>query len=317
MERWAANTLRTLGIILTAGFVLVTSLILLLLSMCAGQNFGGGPSHSDDGAIFLVAAFIVVIGGVWVIIWLARGIFRSMKDVEPAEDNLPLMAQDFDAPSAPSPEIAMPPSPEPQFSASLHPALLDGPATPPVASATEPHPSLPLHLSPSSRKTIDRLVLALGAQIFLSAVALTFNQLHFWSGPRIFAPFPLRNWGLLLFGPFVLYHLPYAVLIYVLLKRPDRRAFTYSLAVPAILIMQSLLSLGYFSLFAQQHPVAMIVLFVPWAIHIVILVLAYQAIQQVGLHPEPSSIMVAAAVTFAFFSLIHVVTPFLYRFMWR
>ena len=28
MERWAANTLRTLGIILTAGFVLVTSLIL-------------------------------------------------------------------------------------------------------------------------------------------------------------------------------------------------------------------------------------------------------------------------------------------------
>jgi hypothetical protein len=27
--------------------------------------------------------------------------------------------------------------------------------------------------------------------------------------------------------------------------------------------------------------------------------------------------MVAAAVTFVFFSLIHVITPFLYRFMWR
>ena len=52
-------------------------------------------------------------------------------------------------------------------------------------------------------------------------------------------------------------------------------------------------------------------------IAIVILVLAYQAIQQVGIHPEPSSILVAAAVTFAFFSLIHVITPFLYRFMWR
>ena len=31
MERWAANTLRTLGIVMLAGLVLVTSLILLLL----------------------------------------------------------------------------------------------------------------------------------------------------------------------------------------------------------------------------------------------------------------------------------------------
>jgi hypothetical protein len=61
----------------------------------------------------------------------------------------------------------------------------------------------------------------------------------------------------------------------------------------------------------------MIVLFVPWAIHIVILVLAYQAIQQVGLHPEPVSLIVAAVVTFIFFSLIHAITPLLYRFTWR
>lgn len=278
MERWAANTLRTLGIVLTAGFVLVTSLILLLLSMCAAQSYGGS-SHPDQAVPFILGALVVVIGGVWFIVWLARGISRSMKLVEPAPDGTLSITE---------------------------------------AAVTVPEPApAPLHLSPLSRKAIDRLVLALGAQIFLSAVALTFNQLHFWSGPRIFAPFPLRNWGLALFGPFVLYHLPYAVLIYVLLKRPDRRAFTYSLAVPAVLIMQSLLSFGYFSLFAQQHPVAMLVLFVPWAIHIGILVLAYQAIQHVGLHPEPSSIMVAAAVTFVFFSLIHVITPFLYRFLWR
>ena len=275
MERWAANTLRTLGIILTAGFVLVTSLILLLLSMCAAQSYGGA-SHPDAAVPYILGALVVAIGGVWLIVWLARGIFRSMKVLEPSPDGTLSITE--------------------------------------VAATVPDLTPVPLHLSPSSRKAIDRLVLALGTQIFLSAVALTFNQLHFWSGPRIFAPFPLRNWGLVLFGPFVLYHLPYAVLIYALLKRPDRRAFTYSLAVPAILIMQSLLSLGYFSLFARQHPVAMIVLFVPWAIHIVILTLAYQAIQQVGLHPRPSSIMVAAAVTFVFFSLIHVITPFLYRF---
>jgi hypothetical protein len=102
MERWAANTLRTLGIILTAGFVLVTSLILLLFSMCAAQNFGGGPSHSGQGVPFILAALVVEIAGVWFIVWLARGIFRFMKVVEPAEGNLSLIAPDVDASSAPS-----------------------------------------------------------------------------------------------------------------------------------------------------------------------------------------------------------------------
>jgi hypothetical protein len=273
MERWAANTLRTLGIILTAGFVLITSLILLLFSMCAANGDFGGNKHPDQVVPYLIAAGTVLALGVWFIVWLARGIFRSKLVAEPAVAGVPTG----------------------------------------IIPHSEPTPSVPLHLSPLGRKAIDRLVFALGAQIVLSALALIFNQLHFWSGPRIFAPFPLDHWVLMMFGPFVLYHLPYAVLIYVLLKRPDRRAFAYSLAVPAVLIMQALLSLGYFSLFARQHPIAMIVLFVPWAIHIVILVFAYQAIQQVGLRPEPASLIVAAIVTFFFFSLIQVVTPFLYR----
>lgn len=274
MEPWAANTLRTLGIILTAGFVLVTSLLVILLVICSGASSGAnGPFVA-----FIAIGVIFIVSGVIFIAWLSRRLYLSLAYLDPL--------------------------PQGALSGNFLPQL-------------ETPAKVPLHISPLGRQSIDRLVLALGAQIFLSAVALTFNQLHFWSGPRIFAPFPLRNWGLVLFGPFVLYHLPYAVLIYVLLKRPDRRAFTYSLAVPAILIMQSLLSLGYFSLFAGQHPVAMFVLFVPWAIHIVILILAYQAIQQVGLHPEPVSLIVAAVVTFVFFSLIHVLTPFLYRFTWR
>ena len=47
MDRWAANTLRTIGIILTAGFVLVTSLLLALLSMCAKQGDFGGNRHPE------------------------------------------------------------------------------------------------------------------------------------------------------------------------------------------------------------------------------------------------------------------------------
>ena len=278
MERWAANTLRTVGIILTAGFVIITSLLLALLSMCASQGGYGGIKHPDEAFQYAAGAVLVAVAGIAVIIWLARGIHRSSKD-------------------------GYWPTPPDDYSQAVSPAL----------PSSEPLPQ-PLHLSPLGRRSINRLAFALAAQIGLSSLVLIFNQLHFWSNERgIFAPYPYHNWPFVLIGSFVLYHIPYAILIFALLKRPDRRAFTYALAVPAVLIMQSLLSLGYFSLFARQHPITLLVLVVPWLIHIVILVLAYQAIQQVGLHPEPSSLIVAAVVTFVFFSLIHLITPFLYR----
>ena len=273
MERWAANTLRTVGIILTAGFVLITSLILTLFSMCAAQGDIGGSKHPEQVIPFAVAAVLVVILGICFIAWLSRGIVRS------------------------SAKFATSPG-----------------ATP---DAVSPHPSflLPAHLSTLERQAIDRLVYALGAQIVFSGSVLIFNQVRFWSAPRVVAPFPAHNWPLVVFVPFVLSHIPYAILIYALLKRPDRRAFTYSLAVPAVLIMQALFGMGYFALFASHHPVAMALLFVPWAIHIVVLVLAYRAIQQVGLHPEPSSLIVAAIAVFIYFSVIQTVEAILVRFI--
>jgi hypothetical protein len=274
MERWAANTLRTLGIILTSGFVLITSLLLLLLSMCAAQGGFGGTKHPEQVAPYLIAAVAVLVIGIWFIAWLARGIFRSVAVPE------------LSAAGIPSSGIS--------------------------STAPEAKPSIPLHLSPMGRKSIERLVLALGAQIVLSAIAWIFNQLHFWRAPRAFAP---HNWTLILLGPFILYHIPYAILIYVLLKRPDRRAFAYSLAVPAVLILQAVFSLGVVGYYYIHEPRGFLLLVLPWTIHIVILVLAYQAIQQVGLHPEPSSLIVAAVAAFFFFSAIHVVTPLFYR--WR
>lgn len=271
MERWAANTLRTLGIILMAGFVLITSLILLLFSMCAAQGDFGGNKHPDQVVPYLVAAGLVLVLGILVIVRLARSISRSTPVAEPAAAGVPAG----------------------------------------VLPLPEPAPSVPLHLSPLDRKAIDRLVFALGAQIVLSALAWSLNQLHFWSAPRAFAP---HNWTLVLLAPFILYHLPYGILIYILLKRPDRRAFAYSLAVPAVLILQSLFSLSVVGYYYVHQPVGFLLLALPWLLHIVILVFAYQAIQQVGLHPEPSSLIVAAIATFFFFSIIHIVTPFLYRF---
>ena len=307
MERWAANTLRTLGIILTAGFIIVTSLLLLLLSMCMSFNPGGNPTHSNEGAPFILAAVVLVIFGVWFIIWQARGIYRSTRISEPAFESLSLTQP----PIAPA-DVPMPGRSEPKFEAPLPPAPQEHPATPP-APARELQPAIPLHLSHLGRKAIDRLVLALGAQIAISAVAWIFNQMHFWSARIPYA----RNWTLALLAPYILYHLPYAILIYLLLKKPDRRTFAYSLAVPAVMILQAVFSLGVVGYYFVHEPRGFLLLALPWLIHIVIIVLAYQAIQKIGLHPEPSSIFVAALVTFAFFSLIHVITPFLYRFMWR
>jgi len=274
VERWAANTLRTLGIILTAGFVLLGSGFLLLLSICAAQGGFGGTKHPEQVVPYLFGATAVLALGVWFIAWLARGIFRSAAAAEPA--GIP---------------------------ATVIPASVPSGGVP-----------VPLHLSPLGRKAIDRLVFALIAQIVISAGSWIFNQHHYWSRPQALAP---HNWTLVLLAPYVLYHLPYAILIYVLLRRPDRRAFAYSLAVPAVLILQSLFSLGVLSYYYVRQPNGFLLFVLPWLIHIVILVLAYQAIQQVGLHPAPSSLIVAAVVAFFFFSAIHAITPLLYRFTWR
>lgn len=268
MERWAANTLRTLGIILTAGLMLLGSLFLLLLAICASEGGIGGTKHPEQVVPYVAAAVVVLLLGIWLISWLSRGILRSKLVAEPL------------------------------------------PAT--VNPAPESVPSrmgVRLHLSPAGERAINFLVLAMASQIALSAVAWIINQSTSWRTSHVVA---LPGWFVATVVPYVLYHVPYAILIFELLKRPDRRAFTYSIAVPAVLVMQSLFSIGLYIHYLAQYQVAFLLLFVPWAIHIVILVLAYRAIQQVGIHPEPSSLIVAAIVTFIFFSLIHAATPFLY-----
>src|SRR5216684_1773555 len=177
MERWAANTLRSLANILLAGLVLISSLFLLLLSLCSWQGGFSGDKHPDQALIYLIAAVSVMVVGSLLSGWLARSIIRSS-------------AADFAPPAATFPPGVSAPSP----SAVTRPAAR----------------SIPRHFSPLGRKTINRLVFALIAQIVLSAVTWFYNQLHLWTAPRAFAP---HNWTLILLAPFILYHLPYAILI--------------------------------------------------------------------------------------------------------
>lgn len=77
MERWAANTLRILGIILTSIVVICGCLLLILLGQCASQGGYGGSRNPTAATNYFLGAALVAIAGIAFIAWLARGIHRS------------------------------------------------------------------------------------------------------------------------------------------------------------------------------------------------------------------------------------------------
>ena len=86
MERWAANTLRTLGIVFTALIVICGCLLLVLLGQCAAQ----GGRNPGAGAEYFFGAGVLGIAGVMFIATLARGIYRSRlspQDVTPVPES--------------------------------------------------------------------------------------------------------------------------------------------------------------------------------------------------------------------------------------
>ena len=78
MERWASNTLRVLGIIVTSILMLVGSLFLLLLSLCSwGGGLEGGGGHKDQAIGYLIGLVIFIALAIFVIIKLAKGIAHN------------------------------------------------------------------------------------------------------------------------------------------------------------------------------------------------------------------------------------------------
>jgi hypothetical protein len=272
MEQWALNTLRIIGIILTAGFALVAGLFLFLMSMCAYGGDLNGMKHPDEVIPYLEGGIAVMAAGGAISVFLARGIVR------PSRSPVTVRATGFSAPQSTAPEAS--------------PAI---------------------ELSPTIEKAIEPVVFAMAVQIGLSALVWFWAQRRFWTPPyRI----PNHHWAVILLTPFVLYHIPYGILIYLLLKKPDRRAFTYSVVVPAVLILQGLLSFSLIALTYNRHPIALLLTFVPRALHIVVLVLAWQVIERLRVALIPSSLVIAALVTFFYFSILQMLTPLLYKFAW-
>src|SRR5262249_49977046 len=142
MERWAANTLRTLGIILVSGFVLVTSLVLGLLAVCAYGGDFNGHKNPEQGPFFILGAVAVMTVGIFVVARLALGIARASADASMASEGVP-----------------------------------------PSTLSFQQTQSTPIQFSPAAQKSIENLVLALGAQIVASAAIWLTNQRYFWKNP--------------------------------------------------------------------------------------------------------------------------------------
>jgi hypothetical protein len=276
-KRWAANTLRVLGIVLITFFGLVVCQRLLVIAWL--MFIGGGLTQNarilHSGAVeaafgAILTTIALVTAGIVLIVKLAKGI-----NLRPAHSKI--------LPSA------------------------GGPATVPAAAAPPRLPplglqSLHLPLGPHGRKAIERLVLALVAQIVISAVTL------FQLATSGFAP---HNWALMQLTPRILSELPYAVLIYVLLKRPGRHAFSFLIAMLVLPILRVLFSPMLLP-YSGIHGMGMVWLVLSWLIYVVTLVLGYLAIRQTGLWPKLSSVIPATTAMFFYLLFIKAITPFLY-----
>lgn len=274
MERWAANTLRTIGIVITACIVLVVTLFLLLMSMCAYQGGYGGSKNPEEGLGYLVGAVLAVIVGVVVTTVLARSIVRSSRT---AAENTP---------------------------------AVNGISQQTQASSALP---FPLHFSPLTQRAIQHLVLAIAVQIIVSAVIVA------WYQSRLVIPYRAHGlhlplWAVL--SPFVLRQLPYALMIWALLKKLNRTTLSFAIAIPAVLgiwgFFMILTAIGVY-----RHPAVAVTMLVSPVLHFVILALAWRVTQRIGILPAPSSLLAAGLASFIYFAAIQVLTAFLYKFAWR
>jgi hypothetical protein len=284
MERRPANALRILGIVATVILVIAGCCLLLLIAWLViirggltrnAMIFYPRAANSFVGA--LLAAIALVTTGVLIIRKLAREMVRQ------SARSLP-----FATTSGSAAASALPRGPS-----------LRLPGVLPVSH----------RLSPRGRKTIDRLGLALGARIAISAVA--FLQV----ASRAFVP---RHWTLDLLPGLILSQAPYAILIYALLKRPGRRTLTFLIALLAVPILQALsnpLLFSYVQIYTNR-PIGLLWPFFSGLIYVVTLFLAYRAIEQTGLWPTASSVILATVATFFYFFFVAVITPHLYG-LWR
>jgi len=164
---------------------------------------------------------------------------------------------------------------------------------------------VPPRVFPAGRQTIERLVLALGAQVAVSGITM------FQRASRPLLPGDSRPY---LIAPFILTELPFIILIYLLLKEPGRRAFTFLTAMLAFGIVETFLNPAVMLSYRQiylDHPIGLMWPAFSALIYIITGVLAYMVIQKTGLRPKLWSATLSTVGMFCYFIFIKQVTPHL------
>jgi hypothetical protein len=163
---------------------------------------------------------------------------------------------------------------------------------------------------PTERRTVERLVLALGAQIAVSGITL-FQRA---SGSLLTDESASH-----FIAPLILAQLPLIILIYLLLKQPDRHVYTFLTAVLVFGVVETFLSpkalLSYRQIYLD-HPIGLIWPAFSGLIYITAGILAYMLIQQTALRPKFWSAMLGIVAMFCYFRLIKQITPNLIS-LWR
>jgi hypothetical protein len=276
VDRFTANTLRTLGIIAVAICVIVASGVLLLLGLCFAAMSKMGSGHSDPGSDlfvggFILAAIAVLIGGIFAIAKLARGYQR---DPNRPPDQPPLRLIPTSA----------------EFSAQFQELLPSRPEPREIDVAT--------HLSPASSAAIQQLGAAIAAKITAEVVLGIVGWRGALGAPH--APFPVYRLGFIAWGLAAI--APHLVLLYALARRPSRTAFSYALIIPSIHILFGIFGHSAFLAFILRAGefAAPLLTIIPWILDVLILHLAWKAIRLTGLLPDPVRLVVAAVVIFVY-----------------
>ncbi len=277
MDRFASNTLLTLGIIAVAIVVVLISGSLLLFALCASSlaTWGGHQQISPADRAFIwgliIVAALVLVGGMFLISLLARGYIRAPKP-----------------PAPPSPPRVVTSSPP--LSVQFREFLPPHPEPPSVDVLT--------HLSPASSAAIQQLALAIAAKITAEVLLGVVGWYGALGSPR--APFPVYRLGFMAWGLAAI--APHIVLLYALARRPGRTAFAYALIIPSVHILFGIFGHSAFLAFILRagQVAAPLLTIIPWLLDILILYLAWKAIRLTGLLPDPVRLVVGATVIFLY-----------------
>jgi hypothetical protein len=160
---------------------------------------------------------------------------------------------------------------------------------------------------PTERRTVEHLVLALGAQIVVSSITLfqraSGSLLAGEATSYLIAPLILARLPWL-----ILAQLPLIILIYFLLKRPDHRAYTFLTAALVFGIVETVLSFTALLSYRQiylHHPIGLMWLAFSGSIYIITGILTYMLFQKTAQRPKLWPVMLGVVGMSFYFRFIN------------